>query len=74
MAAGQGGSSSRADLSPDAAQSCGLAGLMRQTLPHLTALTRREVEEVADAAAVFKYAPSQLLELRAMGVDDQSGR
>lgn len=57
----------------DAAQSCGLAGLMRQALPQLTALTRLEVEEVADAA-VFKYAPAQLLELRAEGVDDESDR
>lgn len=60
-----------ADLSLDAAQSCGLAGLMRQTLPHLTALKYLEAREVADAC-VFKHAPAQLLELQAMGVDDQS--
>jgi hypothetical protein len=73
MEAGQGGSSSRADLSLDVAQSCGLAGVMRQTLPHLTTLTRLEVDEVPDAC-VFKYAPAQLLELCATGVDDQSNR
>lgn len=50
---------------------CGLHMLLQQTLPQLTALTRLVVEEVADAA-VFKYAPPQLLELEAVGADDQS--
>jgi hypothetical protein len=50
---------------------CGLHLLLQQTLPQLTVLTRLVVQEVADAG-VFKYAPPQLLELEAVGVDDQS--
>ena len=50
---------------------CGLHSLLQQALPRLRALTRLEVDEVADAS-LFKHAPPQLLELHSVGVDDQS--
>jgi len=50
---------------------CGLHSLMSQALPQLTVLTCLEVAEVPDAC-IFKHAPTQLLELHAVGVDDQS--
>lgn len=49
----------------------GLHSLLQQALPQLRALTRLEVDEVADAS-LFKHAPPQLLELHSVGVDDQS--
>ena len=48
---------------------CGLHSLLAQALPQLTALTRLEVNEVADTA-IFKHAPTQLVELEAMASDD----
>jgi len=52
---------------------CGLHSVLAESLPQLTALTRLAVEHVADTA-ILKHAPPQLVELEAMGVDDQCTR